>query len=86
MAGLDTDPVLTKLVHSLVEFGHGCDVQVVAEGIETAGEAAALRALGVDHGQGWHFGRPGPPEALREVPGPAVIPHPRNAPVEVFAP
>ena len=43
--------------------------QVVAEGVETAAEAAALRALGVDYGQGWHFGRPGPPEALAAVPG-----------------
>ena len=24
VSGLDTDPVLSKLVHSLVEFGHGC--------------------------------------------------------------
>lgn len=75
VSGLDTDPVLTKLVQSLVEFGHGCRVHVVAEGVETAGEAIALRALGVDHGQGWHFGRPGPPEALDDV-APA-IPAPR---------
>ena len=68
VAGLDHDPVLSKLVHSLVEFGHGCDVQVVAEGVETAAEAAALRGLGVDHGQGWHFGRPGAPEALSDAP------------------
>jgi EAL domain-containing protein (putative c-di-GMP-specific phosphodiesterase class I) len=32
--------------------------------VETADDAAALRTLGVDFGQGWHFGRPGPPEAL----------------------
>src|SRR3954469_5800436 len=76
VAGLDTDPVLTKLVQSLVEFGHGCRVRVVAEGVETAGEAAVLRALGVDDGQGWHFGRPGPPEALADVR--QVIPSPRS--------
>ena len=63
VTGLNCDPVLTKLVQSLVEFGHGCRVRVVAEGVETAGEAAALRTLGVDYGQGWHYGRPGPPEA-----------------------
>ena len=77
VAGLDTDPVLTKLVRSLVDFGHGCDVRVVAEGIETADEAAALQALGVDYGQGWHYGRPGPPEALSAI-APAVIPAPRH--------
>jgi EAL domain-containing protein (putative c-di-GMP-specific phosphodiesterase class I) len=80
VAGLDTDPVLTKLVHSLVEFGHGCLVRVVAEGVETAGEAAVLRTLGVDDGQGWHFGRPGPPEALGDAAPPARIPSPRSQP------
>ena len=64
VSGLDRDPVLFTLVHSLVEFGHGCQVRVVAEGIETADEAATLRRLGVDHGQGWFFGRPGTPEQL----------------------
>src|SRR3954447_15436254 len=64
VSGLDTDTVLSTLVGSLVDFAHGCDVQVVAEGVETAAEAAMLLALGVDLGQGWHFGRPGPVEAL----------------------
>ena len=35
---------------------------MVAEGVETAAEAAVLGALGVDYGQGWHFGRPAPVE------------------------
>jgi EAL domain-containing protein (putative c-di-GMP-specific phosphodiesterase class I) len=77
VSGLDTDPVLSKLVQSLVEFGHGCRVRVVAEGVETAGEAALLRALGVDYGQGWHHGRPGPPEALSDVAPRTLIPTPR---------
>jgi EAL domain-containing protein (putative c-di-GMP-specific phosphodiesterase class I) len=77
VAGLDTDAVLSKLVQSLVEFGHGCRVRVVAEGVETADEAAMLRTLGVDYGQGWHYGRPGPPEALSEAPAPR-IPAPRQ--------
>jgi EAL domain-containing protein (putative c-di-GMP-specific phosphodiesterase class I) len=76
VTGLNDDPVLAKLVQSLVEFGHGCRVRVVAEGVETAGEAAALRTLGVDYGQGWHYGRPGPPEALSAA-APAKIPPPR---------
>jgi EAL domain-containing protein (putative c-di-GMP-specific phosphodiesterase class I) len=78
VTGLNRDPVLTKLVQSLVEFGHGCRVRVVAEGVETAGEAAALRTLGVDFGQGWHHGRPGPPEALGAA-APARVPGPRTA-------
>lgn len=34
--------------------------RVVAEGVETAAQAAHLRALGCRLGQGWHLGRPGP--------------------------
>jgi EAL domain-containing protein (putative c-di-GMP-specific phosphodiesterase class I) len=64
VSGLDTDPVLSTLVRSLVEFGRGCSARVVAEGVETAEEAAALRALGVDYGQGWYHGRPGDPALL----------------------
>ena len=58
--GVTHDDVLATLVHSLVEFGHAAGAVVVAEGIETAEDAATLLAHGVDHGQGWHFGRPGP--------------------------
>jgi EAL domain-containing protein (putative c-di-GMP-specific phosphodiesterase class I) len=66
--GVSTDPVLTTLVRSLVDFAHGCDARVVAEGVETESDADALHVLQVDYGQGWHFGRPGPPEALLPQP------------------
>jgi EAL domain-containing protein (putative c-di-GMP-specific phosphodiesterase class I) len=64
IAGVSTDPVLTTLVRSLVSFGHDSGSQVVAEGVETEQDAVALRALGVDYGQGWHFGRPAPAQDL----------------------
>jgi EAL domain-containing protein (putative c-di-GMP-specific phosphodiesterase class I) len=69
--GVGSQPVLATLVRSLVDFGHGCGASVVAEGIETAHDAEALLAAGVDHGQGWHYGRPGPPGALADVGGSA---------------
>ena len=71
---VDTDPVLAKLARSLVEFAHGIDVRIVAEGVETAAEHAMLRALGVDDGQGWHFGRPGPAELLWDAPVAETLP------------
>lgn len=37
---------------------------MVAEGIETNGELDTLRRLGVDCGQGYLLGRPGPLESL----------------------
>lgn len=63
--GVSTDAVLRTLVQSLVDFGHGCSASVVAEGVETQADADVLLSLGVDYGQGWHFGRPGSAEALR---------------------
>lgn len=61
VSGVDADPVRTILIRSLVDFAQGLQANVVAEGIETAEEAAVLRELGVDYGQGWHFGRPAIP-------------------------
>ena len=81
VAGVSTDPVLTTLVRSLVDFGHGCGALVVAEGIETAADAAVLLSLGVDYGQGWHFARPGAPGTMAEQYPPARpgIPASRSA-------
>lgn len=76
-AGVATDPVLATLVGSLVTFARRSGARVVAEGVETAEDASALRTLGVDYGQGWHFGRPGPAEALTvPVPRAPMGPHP----------
>ena len=72
--GVTADPVLRTLVRSLVDFGHGCDASVVAEGVETEDDAATLRDLDVDHGQGWHFGRPGPVGDLAPCPARAALP------------
>lgn len=60
--GISIDPVLTTLCGSLVEFAHGSNAGVVAEGVETIDDARTLKSVGVDYGQGWHFGRPGAPE------------------------
>jgi EAL domain-containing protein (putative c-di-GMP-specific phosphodiesterase class I) len=66
VTGLGADPVRGTLVQALVGFAHGCGTTVVAEGVETAEDAAALLALSVDLGQGWFFGRPAAAEALAE--------------------
>lgn len=46
-------------IAGMVEIAHAAGAQVVAERIETEAEAGALRAVGVEFGQGWLFGRPG---------------------------
>ena len=51
----------------MIALAHGLGIEVVAEGIETAGQAARLRELVCDRGQGFHYARPQPPEALRSL-------------------
>ena len=46
------------VVGAIVQLGQTLHLKVVAEGIETAAELQALRALGVDYGQGYHLGHP----------------------------
>ncbi len=62
VAGISTDPVLSTLRGSLVDFAHGSNATVVAEGVETIEDARALKSVGVNYDQGWLFGRPGAPE------------------------
>jgi EAL domain-containing protein (putative c-di-GMP-specific phosphodiesterase class I) len=58
VTGIDGDAARRRLVGALVDYAHDLGVRVVAEGIETAAELAAVRELGADFGQGWYLGRP----------------------------
>ncbi|MGC5662971.1 putative bifunctional diguanylate cyclase/phosphodiesterase [Micromonospora sp. WMMD723] len=51
-------------LRTVVSLGHRLGLVVTAEGIETAQQAHRLAATGCDNGQGWHFGRPVPPEEI----------------------
>lgn len=44
------------ILAKIVELAHSLDAKVVAEGVSSAKQAADLRDLGVDYGQGVHFG------------------------------
>jgi len=59
--GIDRDEMKQKIVRSMVELCHGMSKQIVAEGIETEGERAAVVELGCDLLQGYYFARPGRP-------------------------
>jgi len=58
--GIDADPARRALASSLLTFAAEIGAQVVAEGIETTAEHAALRHLGAGYGQGYYLGRPAP--------------------------
>jgi EAL domain-containing protein (putative c-di-GMP-specific phosphodiesterase class I) len=51
------------LTEALVRFSENTGALIAAEGIETTSELRLLRMLGIDHGQGYLLGRPGPLEA-----------------------
>lgn len=55
---IDRDPVKRAIVHHMAELLRELDVLVVCEGVETAGECAALRDLGIDLVQGYLLARP----------------------------
>ena len=48
----------TAVVRAITEMAHDLGGTVIAECLETEAQADAARALGVDWGQGWLFGRP----------------------------
>jgi diguanylate cyclase (GGDEF)-like protein len=70
-------PAAAAIVRSTVELGRGLGLRVVAEGVETAAQRAALVELGCTAAQGYHFSRPLPVDkigaALRDLgQGPAA--------------
>jgi len=62
---LDTSPGTQKLVRAMVEMGHGLDLMVTAEGVETEAERTTITELGVDVMQGYLASRPLHGEALQ---------------------
>jgi diguanylate cyclase (GGDEF)-like protein/PAS domain S-box-containing protein len=64
VAGLLTDQEDSAIVTAIINLAHTLGVVAVAEGVEGAEQAQRLRELGCDFGQGFHFGRPLPPDDL----------------------
>jgi diguanylate cyclase (GGDEF)-like protein len=53
-----SDDVSSKLVESMVAIGKSLSMNIVAEGIETLGQAQFLSNLGCNYLQGFYFGEP----------------------------
>ena len=62
--GVDTDPARQALIAGMVYFARQSGCLLIGEGIETDGERATLRRLGVPFGQGFFCGRPATAAAL----------------------
>lgn len=75
------------IVRTIIALSHNLNMNVIAEGIETAGQAAQLKAWECEYGQGYFFSKPVPPEKAE-----ALLTHPPkwqtivadlgNAPIE----
>jgi predicted signal transduction protein with EAL and GGDEF domain len=72
--GLGEDATDTALVRMIIDLSHTLGVEVLAEGVETSEQAALLRDMGCDVGQGYHFARPLLGEELMERPPTAYLP------------
>jgi EAL domain-containing protein (putative c-di-GMP-specific phosphodiesterase class I) len=58
VAGIEDDPRVAVLVASVIDLGRSLGMDVVAEGIETPGQLAALKDMGCRYLQGYLLGRP----------------------------
>jgi EAL domain-containing protein (putative c-di-GMP-specific phosphodiesterase class I) len=56
--GIDRSRLRRAIVHGVLVTCRDLEIEVVAEGVETSGELAALRDLGVRYFQGFLFARP----------------------------
>lgn len=59
--GCDTDEVRAGLIESLVTFSARVGAKLIAEGVETEDELAALRDMGVEYAQGYLLAMPEKP-------------------------
>lgn len=57
---IHADRTRKALAAALISFARETEKVIVAEGVETPAELAALRDLGVDQAQGYHLARPAP--------------------------
>ncbi len=64
LGGSDSD---AELLRTIVQLGKSLRMVTVAEGVETAEQAAALQQMGCELAQGFHFFRPLTPERLQQL-------------------
>jgi diguanylate cyclase (GGDEF)-like protein/PAS domain S-box-containing protein len=65
--GIDSDSRKAGLVNVFMSLGKALNLEIVAEGVETEAEAAALQQLGCVLSQGYLYGRPMPFEDIEQA-------------------
>jgi diguanylate cyclase (GGDEF)-like protein/PAS domain S-box-containing protein len=74
ISNLEGNPQSAAIVRAVIGLGHGLDLPVIAEGVETAGQLAFLTREACNEVQGYFVGRPMPISEYAELVG--------NPPVE----
>ena len=72
--GLGEDATGSALVRKIIDLCHTLGLEVLAEGIETPEQAALLKDMGCDLGQGYYFAHPLPSEEFAELLPKAFLP------------
>ena len=67
LVDIESDLRSRSIVKAVVELAHACGCVVVAEGVETRGQAALIAQFGADQAQGFHWHRPMPCAAFIET-------------------
>ncbi len=62
----------SAIVRAIAAMAHALDLEVVAEGVENAEQAAEALALGCGSAQGYYFARPAPPKVIESLIRPAI--------------
>ena len=62
-----TNRVNAAIVDAIIAMGHGLEVKVVAEGVESSEQATYLKSRGCQGAQGYHYGRPMNSEAFIQL-------------------
>lgn len=64
---MTTDGSSATIARAVISSGHGLDLDVLAEGVETEEQASLLLEYGCDMYQGFLFGRPMPALEMRAL-------------------
>lgn len=66
---ITTEPRSAAIAQATIALAHGLSLDVIAEGVETEGQLAFLKAIGCDEVQGYLFSRPVPPDEMGRLLG-----------------
>lgn len=64
---MEASPKNREIIKAVVDLARGLDLEVLAEGVETAAHFAAVRQMGCQFAQGYFLSKPVPASAFRDL-------------------